>query len=468
MCVTFTFHVITAQDTGWTQDTGRHTFTFAKNQYSIFAYWPTTQRNAMSATIVTMDNLHLCCPLSPSNKMEVEEIASKLQTNPINIFWWRRCKENVRASSSQSQRDLSPFPREWSVNYVGNNTEETRGDDKHEFFLQESTENEATYLLHRAPSDESSVYSTLTQENRAIRDEFGNCRLHPHIQLARKKKANRFKMFTNAVQRGEEWTILRHKCPACEKTRSDSSKGQTTITNTDRLSAPSELVNTALYNPIPSSMTLVLSHPELEGKSALRVRTEPLPLETIQTVVCQTPDGVLDCVIPCDSNGNVIEKTGYSEYQIIERCIPLASIDHVSRGGDAWDVLRQSTGKDDMGCNCDVKIHGFSDRLLRFDVVDFDEGQNDNVTKGGIRYSFAIPDFRKSSVTASMNSREAEASSLNQQAKVIGGNYSLENVISDLNRLVLTDRERRNSGIEYLMTKVSSWGDEVCGLGIST
>ncbi len=413
-----------------------------------------------------MDNF-ICCPLSPSNATEAEEIASKLQTNPINIFWWRRCNQNVRASSQSHQRDLSPFPREWSANYVGNNAEETTGGDaRRELFLQESTDNKETNLLQHAPSDDSSEYSTLTQENRAIRDEFGNCRLHPHIQLARKKRTNRFKVIINAIQRGEEWTILRHKCPECEKKSSDNSKGQTNITNADRLATSSEKFNIAFYNPIPALMTLILSHPELEGKSALRIRTEPLSLETIQTISCQTPDGVIDCVIPCDCNGNVLD-ADYSEYQIIQRYIPLESIDHVSRGGDVWDVLRQSTGEDDMGCNCDVKIHGFSDRLLRFDVVDFDKDENGNVSKGVLRYSFADPNFRKSSVTASMNSREG-SSLLNPRAKFIGSNYSLENVISDLNCLVLSDRERRKSGIDDFMTKVSSWGDEVCGLGVPT
>ena len=241
---------------------------------------------------VAMDYLNLCCPLSPSSSSQEENIISKLQTNPINIFWWRRCMENnVRAKST---RDLSPFPREWSVNYIGNNEEKTSV--KRELFLKESTENEKANLL-RALTDDSSVYSTLTQENRANRDEFGNCRLHPHIQLARKKKTNRFKVIKHTIQRGEEWTILRHKCPECEKKRSDNSKEHTTITNADRLSTSSVEFNIALYNPIPASMTLVLSHPELEGKSALRIRTEPLSLETIQTISCQTPDGVLDCVI---------------------------------------------------------------------------------------------------------------------------------------------------------------------------
>mmetsp|Transcript_8488 Transcript_8488/g.13948 ORF Transcript_8488/g.13948 Transcript_8488/m.13948 type:complete len:426 (-) Transcript_8488:786-2063(-) len=404
-----------------------------------------------------MDYLDLCFPLSPSNS-EAENIISKLQTNPINIFWWRRCMGNVLAKST---RDLSPFPREWSANYIENEEKTTV---KRELFLQESIENEKANLLH-ALTDDSSEYSTLSQENRANRDEFGNCRLHPHVQLAKKKKANRFKIFTNSIDREEEWIILRHKCPECEKRRRDGSKAQI-ITNSDRLSVSSESFNIAVYNAIPASMTLVLSHPKLEGEIALRVRTEPLPLETIQTISCQTPDGVLDCVIPCDCNGAALETTGDSEYQIMERYIPLAHIDHVSRGGDAWDVLRQSTGEDDMGCNCDLKIHGFSDRLLRFDVVDFDEGTSDNFSKGGIRYSFANPDFRNSSITTSMNSREA--SLRNQQANFIGGNYSLENVISDLNYLALSDRKRRKAGIKYLLTNVSSWVDEVCGLGVPT
>jgi hypothetical protein len=154
-------------------------------------------------------------------------------------------------------------------------------------------------------------------------------------------------------------------------------------------------------------------------------------------------------------------ETDYSDYQIMERYIPLASIDHVSRGGDAWDVLRQSTGEDDMGCRCDVKIHGFSDRLLRFDVVNFDEGENGTDRKGGIRYSFANPYLMQSSITASTNSRADTL--FNQEAKFTNDHYSVENVISDLNHLVISDYKRRKSGIESLMNKMSSWVDDVCG-----
>lgn len=396
-------------------------------------------------------NLNLCCPLSSSNQEEAEVISSKLQTNPINIFWWRRCKEKVDASVT---KDLSPFPREWSVNYSGNSAEEVADVVRRELFLQESTENDAAKHPLHVLTAESSIYSTMSQENRANRDEFGNCRLHSHIQLATKKQTNRFsRIFTNAKHREDEWLILRHKCPECEKQRLRA-KGQI-ITNADRSSSiSSQSFNIALYNPLPASISLVRSHPELEGKGALRVRTEPVHLETIQNVSCPTPD-VLDCVIPCDCNGNVLE-TDYSEYQIMERYIPLASIDHVSRGGDAWDVLRQSTGEDDMGCRCDVKIHGFSDRLLRFDVVNFDEGEkNGNVMKNGKRYSFANP-----GADSLLNQ--------NQEAKFTSDNYSSENVISVLNYLVFSDRERRKSGIESLMNTISSWVDEVCGLGAPT
>jgi hypothetical protein len=446
--------------------TGRHNTLRAKSESATNRHQPHKNGVALNKEdIAAMNNLQLCCPLSSSSSnQEVEDITSKLQTNPINIFWWRRCRENVKASSKE---DLSPFPREWSVNCSGNIAEKTAGGVRRELFLQESTENEKANL-QRTPTDESSVYSTLSQENLANRDEFGNCRLHPQIQLAKKKQTNRFsRMFETKQRRGQGWLILRHKCPECEKERRDSVQRQTKITNADRSSIiSSQSFNIAMYTPIPASITFILSHPELEGKGALRVRTEPIPVESVQNMSCPTPDGVLDCAIPCDYNGSVLE-TDYSEYQIMERYIPLASIDHVSRGGDAWDVLRQSTGEDDMGCRCDVKIHGFSDRLLRFDVVNFDEGENGNIsTKGGIRYSFAYPDFRKSSITATMNSRADTL--INQEAKCNGDNYSLENVISDLNCLVFSDRKRRKSGIESLMNNVSSWVDEVCGLGAPT
>jgi hypothetical protein len=153
-----------------------------------------------------------------------------------------------------------------------------------------------------------------------------------------------------------------------------------------------------------------------------------------------------------------------TKYKIMERYIPLSSIDHVSRGGDAWDVLRASTGEEDLGCKCDVKIHGFSDRLLRFDVVNFDGLVNDNSTKRGVRYSFVSPEFMKSSAASSKNSK-AE-SLLNREASA---DYSPGNVISELNHVVMMDRERRKScSIEALMNTVSLWADEVFGLGVPT
>ena len=410
-----------------------------------------------------MDNLSLCCPLSFHDQKAIE-VASKLQANPIHIFWWRRCENNARAAS---RRDVSPFPREWSENFTGKSVEGANGGIRREFSLQDSTDQKAN-LLHSL-TDDSSVYSTMTQENRAARDEFGYCRLHPHVQLAKRRQTNRFsKIFTNSSHRGEEWVIIRQKCPECEQKRTEAR--ERTNTDADRAGATAQTLNISLYSPIPASITLMDgTAANYEGNSVLRVRTEPTSIETIQTISCQTPDGVLDCVIPCDCNGNELE-TEYSEYQIMERYIPLTSIDHVSRGGDAWDVLRQSTGEDDMGCKCDVKIHGFSDRVLRFDVVNFDEGENDNTvttaTKhAGIRYSYVVPDFM-TSIKASTNSRTDSLS--NNQQECISTNYSTENVISDLNYLVLSDREQRKSGIEYLVNNVSSLMDEVCGLGTPT
>lgn len=408
-----------------------------------------------------MDALtNLCCPAY--SKQEDGRIRCKLQSNAIPIFWQLRCTQNVRNSSS---KDLSPFPREWSINYSGNSREDetAAAAARRDLFSQEFSENDRTNI-QQMPTDESSVYSTVSQEHRANRDEFGNCKLHPHIQLAKKRHANRFsRMFTNSKQE-EEWIILHNKCPQCcrvDHENKECLRGQA-ITNPVS-SRSSESFNFPTYTPIPASITLISSHHKIEGTDALKVRTEPIPLKIFESICCPAPDGVIDTIIPCDSAGMHLDYEN-TEYKIMERHIPLSSIDHVSRGGDAWDVLRASTGEDDLGCRCDVKIHGFSDRLLRFDVVNFDGLGSGSSTKRGVRYSFVSPDFMKSS--ASSKNSKAE-SLLNQEEANV--DYSPGNVISELNHLVMMDRERRKSGsIEALMNTISLWADEFFGLGAPT
>lgn len=405
-----------------------------------------------------MDALtNLCCPTY--SKQEDGRIRCKLQSNAIPIFWQLRCTQNVRNSSS---KDLSPFPREWSINYSGNSREDETAA-RRDLFSQEFSENDRTNIQQMS-TDESSVYSTVSQEHRANRDEFGNCKLHPHIQLAKKRHANRFsRMFTNSTQE-EEWIILHNKCPQCcrvDHENKECLRGQA-ITNPVS-SRSSESFNFPTYTPIPASITLISSHHKIEGTDVLKVRTEPIPLKIFESICCPAPDGVIDTIIPCDSAGMHLDYEN-TEYKIMERHILLSSIDHVSRGGDAWDVLRASTGEDDLGCRCDVKIHGFSDRLLRFDVVNFDGLGSGSSTKRGVRYSFVSPDFMKSS--ASSKNSKAE-SLLNQEEANV--DYSPGNVISELNHLVMMDRERRKSGsIEALMNTISLWADEFFGLGAPT
>ena len=152
-----------------------------------------------------MDALtNLCCPAL--SKQEDGRIRFKLQSNAIPIFWQLRCNQNVRDSSL---KDLSPFPREWSINYSGNSKEDetAAAAARRELFSQEFSENDRSNI-RQMPTDESSVYSTVSQEHRANRDEFGNCKLHPHIQLAKKRYAKRFsRMFINSKQE-EEWIRL--------------------------------------------------------------------------------------------------------------------------------------------------------------------------------------------------------------------------------------------------------------------
>jgi hypothetical protein len=70
-----------------------------------------------------------------------------------------------------------------------------------------------------------------------------------------------------------------------------------------------------------------------------------------------------------------------------------------------------------------VKIHGYSDRLLRFDVVDFD----------------------------SMTHTEK---------------YNIENVITLLNSIVAWDRQARKANLANWMSGLTSWLEECLSLGV--
>ena len=104
---------------------------------------------------------------------------------------------------------------------------------------------------------------------------------------------------------------------------------------------------------------------------------------------------------------------------IIEICS-----DHVSRGGDAWDILRNSTGANDLGCKCDVKIHGSAGRLLRFDL------------------------------------------NRNRHTPIENEKYSTESVIQMLSSIVLWELEVRGSSASGWSSYLRHLFDELCGYGV--
>jgi len=423
----------------------------------------------------------------------------------------------------------SPFPDSWSINYSGSGAGIQKAPD-------------ATLLLeeaHTTSSDESSVFSTLSQNQRSMRDAFGNCMKHPHVQLARRrhntmhgkhtkpKPKSRFsRMFskqnTNSSTAGnsssnaavtnieeDKWDILCMTCPECEKEHIEKSKSRYHYKPDKSAQAPDQQLNNTgnppiTHVPFPATLTIINSYPHLaEGTVALRVRTDPVPTDKTMHLSCagaatgwkwRTPEGAFDFVLPADSNGKIIKQkattdkskgeqysssssqlatpsqsntTSYYPYQIMERIIPISSIDHVSRGGDAWDVLRQSTGLNDHGCRCDVKIHGFSDRLLRFDVVNFDSMQSAGTDDNGGRLgrSFAGLGFSRnekgSHVMIDPNNNNSAQCGSPQHVH----SYTTDNVISKLNSIVLLQRVARKTGVAYWMSSVTRWTEEYCSLG---
>ena len=444
------------------------------------------------------DSSIFCSIFESDSDREARLCISQLQSHPIPIWWYRR-RVNA-AKQNASEEDLSPFPKSWSLNYSPEAASEFRkvvgGMD------DEKKEDVNDPPIETSDTNESSIYSTASQEKRykqeQMRDETGNCIKHSSVKLAEKRRLRKprlSKLFGKHPRKSitdgsskegvDEWIILLGECPECKL---DS------ISNSKRIGAKTSSMNSKInsitYEPFPATMTIVESHPQLlVGSYALQIRTEPVPIESTRQLSCildnekenmntqwSTPDGAFDSVLPCDSEGNniVANETESEEstnceiseykYRIMERIIPLSSIDHISRGGDAWDVLRQSAGEEDLGCRCDLKIHGFSDRVLRFDVVGFGNQNNkENIKR---KQSFAMVDFLRSSVSsvANKDSQEDEGLSANVQWDL--GNYTKENIMTKMNNLVMWDRDRRETGVEGYVDCFSNFMEECCSLGV--
>ena len=500
-----------------------------------------------------------CCPIFESSvEHEARLAAARLETQPIPI-WWHRRRVHSRSSSTissnihesrnsgnwngfhtlerKNKRESPPFPTSWSVNNSGGIPDNIAEAVSQALTLDEVNElNEEELESGSATTDESSVFSTVSQEQRQRqqqqqqRDDFGNCRKHPQIKLAQRKaidnessksnkdeRKSRFsKLFSKSHKQGninahsescnrntqnEEWVILLPQCPECEREHVQKSRTRYHSKSKKSLTAsatpqpcqgqPHTFPLNISYVPFPATLTIIENHPQLEkGVPALQIRTDPVPIEQTMHLSCAaanddfgnwiTPDGAFDFLIPCDSNENHLQPKELSpKYQIMERIIPLPSIDHVSRGGDAWDVLRQSTGLNDTGCNCDVKVHGFSDRLLRFDVVNFDIQTQVNGCSGvshrsghGRGYSFALVDFRSSIsaiVKGAINNETQSYYFTGSDTRGESNNesYTPENVIDKLNSLVLWDRERREMGVNSWKNSLFSCMEECLSLGVT-
>ena len=436
---------------------------------------------------------------------------SRLKEHPIPIWWYRR-RVNIKRKQSQSdtQEDLSPFPKSWSVNYNPEKANEFRKEVGVEVLEHDEYEVDYDLPIRTTPTDESSIYSTKSQEQQKrheqMRDEDGNCIKHPHVKLAERKRMPRLSKIFGKHHRnsssGEgnmnqsEWNMLLEQCPECEAESTSERKRRYLSKSASRsskvfFSIPNSRVIT--HEPFPATITIVESHPDLPvGSLALQIRTDPCPIEKSRHLSCtfddsdgnqnehekwSTPDGALDFTIPCTSDGTVLPSTDNTtseqstdnqsipQHQIMERIIPLSSIDHVSRGGDAWDVLRESMGENDLGCNCDLKIHGFSDRLLRFDVIGF----NVNIPskEPTIRYSFAVVDFiRKSISHISQNDDKLDASGASKEQSNPPGTYNIDEVLTVLNSLVMWERERRELGVEGWTDCFTNCLDEYLSLGV--
>jgi len=216
--------------------------------------------------------------------------------------------------------------------------------------------------------------------------------------------------------------------------------------------------------------TLSLNDQFDTGKLALVIRTIPIAKEKTTHMKWSTPNQCIDSILACNSLGGII-KESESEYQIMERIIPISSIEHVSQsdGIDSWDVLRESTGVNDLGCACDIKVHGFSDRLLRFDLAD--KGVSNQRIKFNravsLRYSFAPVDFSKSiSIASSTNGEKLEGKSHAHSDSNNDNNvHTKESIVNALNSILMWDRQAHKSN--NWMDRLTSFLEEFLSLGVS-
>lgn len=424
----------------------------------------------------------ICCSESPADH-EAHLAIAQLKSEPIQIWWYRRRRHPGKPQRpADGKPDRSPFPISWSLNFPGKSVDDLH-DDPQRSLLEES---------ERQADDDSSVF------HEQQRDAFGNCTYHPNIQLARRKRISPNKLrFMSAltkphtVQQEDEWDIIHAICPECEKEHVERSKAQyhykpEKVEANDLEHDEGLLMMT--HVPFPASLSLVDCPQMGDGKLALRVRTGPIPKEQIMHLSCasaavdggegtwewSTPDGALDVLLPADSSGAIRQKPGDTttnstcKFQIMERSIPIDAIDHVSQGGDAWDVLRQSTGENDFGCRCDVKVHGFSDRLLKFDVVDTNDSVQSSATdhRSRLRYSFAGVDFSSFSLTAGANNKAAADSGAGKNGR-LSNNTTPESIIKQLNCVVEWNRQARKQSVASWMLRLSHLFEECLGLGVT-
>lgn len=388
---------------------------------------------------------------------------------------------------------MSPFPKSWSLNYSPNAANEFRKGVGISTDDRDEKEDDDNAPITIAETNESSIYSTASQEKRhrveQLIDDNGCCTRHPTVKLVEKKRKPRLsKLFgkqrksisKESTSGTDEWTILLEECPECNFDSKSSSKRKSSGKTRRQL----------VHEPFAATISIVESHPDLPvGSLALQIRSDSVCDEQTRHLSCMvdetlkvenapwsTPDGALDFILPCDVDGNVFNKeeqpaatqNGH-QYHIMERIIPLSSIDHISRGGDAWDVLRHSVGQEDLGCQCDLKIHGFSDRLLRFDVIGFCNSSRSSKSNYKARQSFAVVDFLRSSVSFMTNKKDAhENDGLNANDQWDLGNYTKENVMAKLNSLVMWDRERRKTGVDGWADCFASCLEEYLSLGVAS
>lgn len=431
-----------------------------------------------------------CSVFEKDSARDARLCIARLQENPIPIWWYRRRVQPREGADRKG--DLSPFPKSWSLNYSPETATEFR--EKIGVPVDEDAKEEQDWPICATNTDESSMYSTESQEKRhqqeQLRSENGNCIRHPSIKLAEKKHVRKLSNFFGKYKRqsssgeyhaADEWAILLEECPECKLESLSNSKLRS------RSKASFETKSCVSYKPFSATITIVESHAHLPvGSLALQIRTDPIPIEQTRHLSCvfdddnkeeyalwTTPDGALDFLLPCDSKGNLQssdtnpddESTSSQDeplYQIMERVIPLYSIDHISRGGDAWDVLRH--GDKDMGCRCDLKIHGFADILLRFDVISFGQDNNSNRARK-TRHSFAVVDFLRSSVSHTKEIHEQKRD-LTEDDQWELGNYTSENVIMRVNSLIMWDRDRRETGTEGWADCFATCLEEYLSLGV--